>query len=75
MKSIDLVFRSNINGGLRHLKLSDVKSDLDAETVKEIMQQIIDSKMFADSNAELLYSKAVSAVYIDEQDHVLFEEK
>ncbi|SFV41390.1 DUF2922 domain-containing protein [Ligilactobacillus acidipiscis] len=75
MKSIDLVFRSNINGGLRHLKLTDVKSDLDAQTVKNMMQQIIDAKIFVDKNAELLYAKPVSAVYIDEQDHVLFEEK
>lgn len=75
MKSIDLEFRSDINGGLRHLKLANVKSDLDAETVKSIMQQIIDSRIFVDKNAELLYAKPVSAVYIDEQDHVLFEEK
>ncbi|KRN82618.1 DUF2922 domain-containing protein [Ligilactobacillus acidipiscis] len=75
MKNIDLVFRSNINGGLRHLKLTDVKSDLDAQTVKNMMQQIIDAKIFVDKNAELLYAKPVSAVYIDEQDHVLFEEK
>lgn len=75
MKNIDLIFRSNINGGLRHLKMTDVKSDLDAATVKDIMQQIIDSKIFVDKNAQLLYAKVVSAVYIDEQEHVLFEEK
>lgn len=75
MKSIDLVFRSDINGGLRHLKLADVKSDLNAQAVKAIMQQIIDSKIFVDKNAQLLYAKAVSAVYVDEQEHVLFEEK
>lgn len=75
MKSLDLIFRSGVNGNLRHLKLADVKSNLDADTVKAAMQTIIDAQIFVDKDGALLYATPASAVYIDEEDHVLFEEK
>ncbi len=74
MKTLDLIFRSPENG-LKHLKLADVKSDLDADIVKAAMQQIIDSKIFVDKNDGQMYPRVASAVYIAEEDQVLFDEK
>lgn len=74
MKTLDLVFRA-AGGSTRHLKLADVQSDLDAETVKGIMQQISAAEMFVDKDGIAMYATPISAVYIDTQEHVLFTEE
>lgn len=74
MKTLDLIFRA-ANGGTHHLKLADVQTELEADKVQEVMQQISAAGIFVDKNGVALYAQPISAVYIETQEDMLFTEE
>ena len=74
MKTLDLIFRA-ANGGTHHLKLADVQTELEADKVQAVMQQISVAGIFVNREGGALYAQPVSAVYIETQEDLLFKEE
>lgn len=56
------------------LKLSNVKSDLDAQALREMMSQIAAFNIFETKDGDLLYVTPISAKYVDTTSDVLFDD-
>lgn len=62
MKHLDLLFL-NAKNATHHFVLKDVAVELDAPTLKRLMQQLADLKLFSDKNGFICVTP-VSASYL-----------
>lgn len=73
MKTLNLTFKGSL--GKKHLlKLSYANDQLDAQTVRQAMDQLANSHVFA-KNGEELYVTPLSAKYVDTIPTVLFNDE
>lgn len=75
MKKLTLGFRSATKNTAHRLQLNYVKAELEADMVKQYMQQIATLGIFSDKDGEATYATPVSASYVDTEEKVVFAEK
>lgn len=75
MKKLTLGFRSATKNTAHRLQLNYVTAELEADAVKQCMEQISALGIFNDKDGEAAYATPVSASYVNTEEKVLFTEK